>query len=179
MSKILVFCLLVLCLVRGEDRIYFMPYEKKEALEALKNNLTNARESIQIAVFSFTNKEIAKVLRDQAKKGVKISIVYDKESNINNSYSTIGYLGSLRNIEVCVLQGLKNNSNAKNKKEYYGIMHQKLAIIDGKIVMLGSANWSKSAFESNYENLFITSQNNIVQKTQYYFAQMLKECKPY
>ncbi|WP_231902620.1 phospholipase D-like domain-containing protein [Helicobacter mustelae] len=165
-----------LCFLMGQDRIYFMPYENKEALHALKAVLSSAQKSIHIAIYSFTNKEIAKVLRDQAKKGVKISIIYDQESNLKDSFSTIGYLGALRNIDVCLLQGLQAHGG---KRVHYGIMHQKLVIVDDRIVVLGSANWSKSAFANNYENLFITQQPNIVQKSQFYFQEMRGSCKPY
>lgn len=34
-----------------------------------------------------------------------------------------------------------------------GIMHNKIAIIDGRILFTGSYNWSKSAEERNEENL--------------------------
>jgi len=34
-----------------------------------------------------------------------------------------------------------------------GYMHNKIAIIDGRILFVGSYNWSKSAEERNQENL--------------------------
>ncbi len=34
-----------------------------------------------------------------------------------------------------------------------GIMHNKIAIIDGRILFTGSYNWSKAAEETNEENL--------------------------
>jgi len=34
-----------------------------------------------------------------------------------------------------------------------GYMHNKIAIIDGRILFTGSYNWSKSAEETNQENL--------------------------
>ncbi|MCE3039493.1 phospholipase D-like domain-containing protein [Helicobacter anatolicus] len=175
LHKIMALCLFF-CILLHADEIYFMPYEKKEALMALQKQILSAKKSIKIAIFSFTNKELAKVLKQQAQKGVQISIIYDLDSNYNSPYSTIGYLAKLQNINACTLQGLENK---KGVKKYYGIMHQKLVIIDEELVVLGSANWSKNAFENNYENLLITNQKNIVQKANYYYAKMLKSCKAF
>lgn len=148
-----------------------MPDEQEQALYHLKKTLESAKESIDIAIYSFTNKEIAKVLRDRAKNGVRIAIIYDNEANVKNKYSTIGYLAILNNVKVCTLQGVYNE-----QKKYYGIMHQKLAIVDGKKVVFGSANWSKGAFENNYEILYFTDKIEIVQKAKNFFNKMQKKC---
>jgi len=44
-----------------------------------------------------------------------------------------------------------------------GYMHNKIAIIDGRILFTGSYNWSKSAEERNQENLleFIDEEEKI------------------
>lgn len=148
-----------------------MPDEQEQALYHLKKTLESAKESIDIAIYSFTNKEIAKVLRDRAKNGVRIAIIYDNEANVKNKYSTIGYLAILNNVKVCTLKGVYNE-----QKKYYGIMHQKLAIVDGKKVVFGSANWSKGAFENNYEILYFTDKIEIVQKAKSFFNKMQQQC---
>ncbi|MBI5883716.1 MAG: hypothetical protein HZB91_11505 [Elusimicrobia bacterium] len=40
----------------------------------------------------------------------------------------------------------------------YGLMHNKVAILDGKVLKTGSYNWSKSAEKSNYENAVFTDE---------------------
>ncbi|WP_233709948.1 MULTISPECIES: phospholipase D-like domain-containing protein [unclassified Helicobacter] len=158
----------------GDGQIFFMPEEQKQALRTLKEALRSAKKEINIAIYSFTNKEIAKVLRDQARNGIRINIIYDRESNIKNSYSTIGYLATLNNISVCLLQGQK-----AAQKDHYGIMHQKLAIIDDHSIIFGSANWSKSAFENNFEILYLSTEKKIIQKATKHFKEMLKDCKAF
>ena len=123
--------LLFLCFFMGifslyafaKDSFYMLPYEQTIALNALKNTLKNAQSEIKISIYSFTYNDIAKILRDSAKRGVRVYIIYDKESNMNNNASTLGYLAKYNNISVCLLSGMR----AKNKN-YYGIMHQKMAI---------------------------------------------------
>lgn len=86
-------------------------------------------------------------------------IIYDKSSNSDSNKSTIGYLAKLKNIETCLLEG-KPSSNQK----YRGLMHMKMAISDNKYLIIGSANWSKSAFETNYETLIILEDKTLIQR---------------
>ncbi|CCF80555.1 membrane bound endonuclease (nuc) [Helicobacter bizzozeronii CCUG 35545] len=60
-----------------------------------------------------------------------------------------------------------------------GLCNQKLAIIDNKTIFLGSANWSKNAFENSYELLFKDEDPSIIQKAQSYYKKMWSACKPY
>lgn len=41
-------------------------------------------------------------------------------------------------------------------------MHHKFVIIDNKILISGSINWTKSAFFGNYENVLVTNETAIV-----------------
>lgn len=170
-------CILYLCcmfLGFANEIVYFMPYEQKQALTHLISLIKNAKENINISIYSFTNKEIAKALRASAKRGVSVNIIYDMESNKNNPKSTIGYLSKYQNIQTCLLSGL----SAKNK-HYKGLMHQKMAIIDRSVLILGSANWSKSAFENNYETLMLTSNPQSIQKALQTYKMMFSQCIPY
>lgn len=155
------------------EEIYFMPYEQSQALTKLIKTISNANERIDIAIYSFTNKEISKALRDISSKGVKVNIIYDMGQR-DTSNSTIGYLEKFANIHTCLLKG----NVAKNGK-YNGIMHQKMIIVDNKLIGIGSANWSKSAFESNYETLYFTDSANIIEKANEYFSKMLNLCTPF
>lgn len=153
------------------DTLYILPYEQKQALSTLQGALRNAKSEIKITIYSFTNNDIAKILKDVAKRGVRVEIIFDKESNMDNKSSVIGYLAKYNNISVCLLSGIKARSG-----KYYGIMHQKMAIIDDEILVLGSANWSKNAFENNFETLLFTSQTHLIQKANNAFEKMKQNC---
>lgn len=157
--------------VHAKEVLYMLPYEQKEALNALKSALKGAKSEINISIYSFTHNDIAKILRDSAKRGVKVQIIFDKESNANNKGSTIGFLAKYNNIAVCLLSGLPSQN-----KRYYGIMHQKLAIIDRELLLLGSANWSKNAFENNFETLLISDNSALVSKALKAFERMRHAC---
>ena len=159
----------------GASELFMMPKEQKAALSSLLSSLKAAKSSIDITIYSFTNREIAKALRDVAAKGVKVRVIYDESSNEpSNASSTIGYLAKLQNVEVCTLKGNK----AANGK-YFGIMHMKVAIVDDSVLFIGSANWSKNAFENNYETLLRTTESALVDKSRATFAEMRAKCREY
>lgn len=167
MKKLVFFMLFINALCA--DSIYFMPYDAKSAVNALIKEIKNAKSEVKIAIYSFTNREIAKAIRDSAKRGVKFKIVFDYRQNIDDKFTQIGYLAKLKNIYACTLQG-------KNNGKYSGIMHNKLAVIDDKKVIFGSANWSKSAFEINYEMMIISQNRDFITQSSKYINRLLKEC---
>lgn len=156
------------------DSLYFMPQEQDKAFKELIYTIKNTQKTLDIAIYSFTNREISKTIRDIAKRGVQVRIIYDKKSNQNTNQSTIGYLAKLKNIETCLLEG-----NLSNNRKFYGLMHMKMAISDEKSLILGSANWSKSAFETNYETFFITHNQDSITKAKNMFNTMLQKCEKY
>ncbi len=167
------FLLIFACSFLRANVLYIMPFEQEAALKELIDSIKKAKSSIDIAIYSFTNRDIARALRDASSRGVKINIIYDMgQKNIDNS--TIGYLAKYENIHTCLLEGLQ----AKRGK-YKGIMHQKVIIVDDSKIGLGSANWSKNAFENSYETLFFTNEKSIVDKAKGYYDKMLKSCTPF
>ncbi|GAA7257965.1 phospholipase D-like domain-containing protein [Helicobacter pylori] len=176
MKKLRIFFLICLLstVTLANEIVYFMPFESRQALIHLISLINSAQQNISISIYSFTNKEIAKALKKAAQRGVSINIIYDMESNKKNPQSTIGYLSKYKNIQTCLLSG----KSSKNNK-YKGLMHQKMAIIDLSVLILGSANWSKNAFENNYETFILTSNPQSIQKALQTYSLMFEQCVPY
>jgi phosphatidylserine/phosphatidylglycerophosphate/cardiolipin synthase-like enzyme len=148
MKRILVLILFFITL-QAQDYIYFMPKDGKIAQKKVAYLFKTAHESIKIAIYTFTNKEFFKALKSAARRGVKIQIIADYESNKNSlHYSVIPQLKKLRNIKIKLVSG-------KGHGKYRGIMHMKLFIVDDITVGFGSANYTYSAFYKNYELLYI------------------------
>lgn len=160
--------------VAHANTLYFMPDEQDKAFNALLSTIKNTKTSLDIAIYTFTNREISKAIRDIAKKGVKVRVIYDKKSNSDPNKSTIGYLAKLKNVQTCLLDGKRSNND-----KYNGLMHIKMAISDKEQLILGSANWSKSAFETNYETLLILQNKAFINKSQKAFEAMFKLCEKY
>jgi len=161
-------------MLNGEESLYLMPRDAESAVSDLAYDLKNAQKSIQVAIYSFTHRELAKSLKKAAKRGVSVTIIFDEESNKPKSYSRIGDLAKIRSIRCFTLKGLPNKN-----KGYFGKMHMKLAIIDGKKVYFGSANWSNSAFSRNYELLYSSESPKIIKSMEAYFREILHVAKAY
>ncbi len=117
--------------------VYFSP--KGGCAEQIIYWINRANISIHVLIYSFTLSNIADALIDAKNRGVDVKIVFEK-SQINQ------YSQYFRLVNAGV--GVRNDTNP----DY---MHNKVAIIDGVIVLTGSYNWSSSAENSNNENLII------------------------
>ncbi len=168
------FFLLLFSLYLLADEIYILPYETKPALNTLLKSIDLSKNQIDLAIYSFTNHKIAKHLKNAAKRGVKIRIIFDRESNLYNKRSQLRYLAKYKNIKTYVVLG-----KPFKKKDSYGKMHMKLMIIDNKRVILGSANYSYSAFGKNYEILYIKDDYKIAKKCEKYFERIISKAQEY
>jgi phosphatidylserine/phosphatidylglycerophosphate/cardiolipin synthase-like enzyme len=106
-----------------------------------------AQKEILAAVYAFTNEEIAWALVQASQRGVKVQVVLDQEFDAANNTSKKSFLEQ-RRIPLRRVSGLDKGNGA-------GLMHQKFAVIDRKVVLTGSYNWTVSAENSNDENLLL------------------------
>ena len=119
----------------SEIKILFSP--KGGIAEEIIRQIDNAQEYIDIAIYSFTYESIAGAIVRAKRRGVKIRILMDKGQS-KGKYSKYKFL--LDN-DIETIQDRRS-----------GYMHNKIAIIDGRILFTGSYNWSESAEERNQEN---------------------------
>ena len=181
MKKILFFVLisittLNLSLYAKEDqKLYLLPKESDLALKSLLKNIDLSKEEIKLSIYTFTNKKIAKRLKNAAKRGVKIEIIFDdSQSRKRDTKSMLYYLSKYKNIKTYRLKPV-----SKHKRRYSPIMHIKMALIDKKISIFGSANWTNMAFSKNYETLFITKDYQIAKKFLKFFKEQKESAKLY
>ncbi len=154
-----------------KESFFLLPKEKEIALSEIIKHIDLAKKNINIAIYSFTNKKIAKKLKNAAARGVKIEIIFDDKSTRKKSgRSKLYYLAKYKNIKTYRLKGKRSKNN-----KYNGIMHMKVAIIDNKYTISGSANWSNSAFSINYEVLSIRKNYAIAKKFNKYFQELKKK----
>lgn len=118
---------------------YFSPDDG--VLTVLYNLLNDSEESIYFLAFSFTSNELGSLIRKKAEAGLDIKGVMDEEQIASNTGTEFD---PFRQAGVDVL--IDGND---------GQMHHKVFIVDGKIVVLGSYNFSRSAEERNDENTVI------------------------
>lgn len=129
----------------------------------IRNIIIEALETsnfeILIAVAWLTDETIIKVLNELSLRGIKISIIFfDDRINNKNLFKTLYY----------------RNAELKASKK---LMHNKFCVIDKKIVINGSYNWTYNA-STNDENIQITKDNNdLVNSFVEEFNDLKKNCK--
>ena len=139
----------------AETKVYFSP--NGGCQEAVITEISQARKSIDIAMYELTSREIAQALVDAKKRGVKIRIVLDN-AQIKERFSKSRYLSSKR-IDVKFHLGP-------------GLMHDKFAVIDARELLTGSFNWTASADKKNAENLLVISDKELAQKYAKHFKHL-------
>jgi phosphatidylserine/phosphatidylglycerophosphate/cardiolipin synthase-like enzyme len=143
-------CLLLLFAVTSDAEMVvqtcFSPQARCSA--HILREIEKAQKELLIAVYAFTNDEIARAVVQAKKRGVSIQILLDREFDTANEKSQGRFLEEQK-IPLKRVSGTK--AMALDKEA--GLMHQKFAVIDRKIVFTGSYNWTRSADGFNDENL--------------------------
>jgi phosphatidylserine/phosphatidylglycerophosphate/cardiolipin synthase-like enzyme len=136
-----------LILTNTPIQIYFSP--NGGCTEAIVKELNGAKSEILVQAYSFTSKPIAKALVDAHKRGVKTEVILDK-SNIRDKYSAADFTAHM---------GIPTYIDSVHK-----IAHNKIMIIDRKVVITGSFNFTRAAEEGNAENLVIIRDKGVAQE---------------
>lgn len=130
-----------------ELEVLFSPEDPVQ--ERLVDLLKSAQQSIYFMAFSFTDDKMGKVISERAKAGVEVHGVFEKLGS-KSKYSEYGRL-KRQKLDV------KRDGNK-------GIMHHKVMVIDKKIVITGSYNFSKNADRSNDENVVVLHSEAVAQQ---------------
>jgi len=158
--SILAFFIIVLCVTislstLAKAEVYFSLTDNPQK-EIIKN-INQAQAFINIAMYIFTDKEIALPLVKAHERGVKVRLYLDQDQ-VDYKYSQSRFL---------VQKGIKTRISSNNY-----IMHNKFAIIDNRILLTGSYNWTFSANHRNDENLMVIDELDIIVRYQNYFEKL-------
>lgn len=114
----------------------------------LTNEIKSAQSRLLIAVAWFTNPKIGKTLIERKNKRIDIEIIVD-DNKINRTNQTQ---------KLLISNGIKINY-IKNLTSSHNLMHNKFCVIDSKVTVTGSYNWTINA-NSNNENIVIVSDSD-------------------
>ena len=125
--------------IGGESiKAYFSP--QGGCTEAIVKEVNAATNTVLVQAYSFTSAPIAKAIADAKKRGLDVAVILDK-SQRGEKYSSADFF---------VHEGVPTFIDAVHR-----IAHNKVMVIDGNEVITGSFNFTKSAEESNAENLLV------------------------
>ncbi len=133
--------------VPAAPEAYFSPDGGVRA--RLLRQIDRARTSIDLAIFDFTSRELAAALVRARARGVGVRVVADPRQ-ARGKRSEIPKLAAA-GIPVHLLRG-----------RGHGIMHEKFAVFDGRLVVTGSYNWTEAAEAQNFENALFVDDRGVV-----------------
>ncbi len=139
--------LLVKPLVKNEAKnlVCFSPGE--DCRKAILNACRQAKHSIDICVFTISDNMLSDAILAAQQRGIEVRIITDNDKTDDRG-SDIDYLAE-QNIAV-----------REDASAYH--MHHKFALIDKKVLVNGSFNWTRSASDYNQENIVVLHDANIV-----------------
>lgn len=130
--------------------IWILPDARNFALDHLIKIIRAAKDKIFVAMFTLTHPTLLEELIVARKKGVDVQVVVDKTASKGASKKAVKHL----------------KENFVNVKTSTGMqfLHHKFMLVDDKNLVVGSANWTKSAFYKNRDCFLVLHQLKNEQK---------------
>lgn len=145
--------------------MWFLP-DNTDAIGRLKQMIQIAEKSLKVAMFTWTRFDLAQEVIDAKQRGVDVQVIIDQHSGCGVSAKVVEYLRK-GGIPVRLSTGGK-------------LLHHKFMIIDDKVLVNGSANWTKAAFIQNDDCFMVI--HNLNEKQQCHLHRlwnvMITESKP-
>ena len=141
---------------KGEVSVLFCPEE--DCMGQMVEEMDGATSSVHAAVRSVTSPEIARALMRAHERGVEVLVVIGQEDHVN----------PLSQDPILREAGLRVRYDGNTK----GWMNDKFVIVDGRVVITGSPDWTEEAWRYNDENLLLVSSEETVKAYETEFAEL-------
>ncbi|MBV7532850.1 phospholipase D-like domain-containing protein [Chitinophaga sp. sic0106] len=123
--------------------------DNKEIFYRIIYELQHATSEILIATGWFTDDDLFNVLLEKLDQGVGIEIIIaDNQDNEKLDFSQLVARGA-------AVHKIKSNG--------YGVMNQKFCVIDQRIALHGSYNWTVNAKKNNHESIISTNHKETIE----------------
>lgn len=137
--------------------------------------LAKATKSIQALLFVFSDQTLADIMQTRFNAGASIGVMMEPKFGYREYSELLDLMGVEMRSPRCAIEP-NNNAWRRGTKEAGvavlpsgDVLHHKFAVVDRKIAIVGSQNWSESANVSNDENVLIIENPTIAdQFTQEY-----------
>jgi phosphatidylserine/phosphatidylglycerophosphate/cardiolipin synthase-like enzyme len=140
---------------------YFSPGD--DCLHRIRRLIGEARQTLDICVFTITDNRIVQKLEEAQKSGVAIRIISDNDKSMD--------LGS--DLDYLIRAGIACRFDRTTAH-----MHHKFAIADRDLLLSGSYNWTRSAASENNENVVVSNNISIVKSFAEKFEEMWRNLAP-
>jgi phosphatidylserine/phosphatidylglycerophosphate/cardiolipin synthase-like enzyme len=131
----------------SDDLLIDISFSRTDDTSALLIDwMDRANETIKIMVMLITHDELADALIEAQNRGIDVDIIIDDG----------WYFSSGSDYQRILDSGVDIRGDDRS-----GLMHHKVMIVDGYVVITGSHNWSDSAEDSNDENIIVLNSTGI------------------
>ncbi len=117
----------------------------------LLNAIKNTNYALDVALYNINIPALARALLSARERGVKVRLVFD-----------LGHVKPYMRKQIKYLKDNKMDIRVMRGKGGSGSMHNKYAVFDGQLLQTGSANWTFTAQNNNYENMMFTADKTIL-----------------
>jgi cardiolipin hydrolase len=138
-----------------KGRAYFSPGEA--CRDAILYQLANAKTSVDICVFTISDDIISEAILAAHQRGLRVRIITDNDKAFDMG-SDVDYLHE---------KGIPLRTD--HTKVH---MHHKFALFDSAILITGSYNWTRSAASSNYENIVVLEDADLIRSFKNEFGRL-------
>lgn len=133
--------------------------ENRSSLLKFLSLLADARLKVDLCIYTFTQTILADILIGLYKEGVQVRIITD----CSEDEATSSQLERLGRVGIPI---------KSNKRGTGALMHHKFVVIDDRLLLSGSFNWTNKAVVSNYEAVLVTTTNEFVHPFRAEFDEM-------
>ncbi|XP_006973685.2 mitochondrial cardiolipin hydrolase isoform X2 [Peromyscus maniculatus bairdii] len=135
----------------------------ESSLSRLLRALLAARSSLELCLFAFSSPQLGRAVQLLHQRGVRVRVITDCDYMALNG----SQIGLLRKAGIQV-----------RHDQDLGYMHHKFAIIDKKVLITGSLNWTTQAIQNNRENVLIMEDTEYVRLFLEEFERIWEEFDP-
>jgi phosphatidylserine/phosphatidylglycerophosphate/cardiolipin synthase-like enzyme len=146
----------------GFLEIRLSPESSGQSFKAeIKRLIQASTKSIDIIMWTLTDREIAQALVQKAKEGVMVRIITEEKTSVT-AHSMIPTMqaereeNNLGTLEILIDTKLAQGAVSAMPEGLDPYIHHHLMIADGETLVTGSGNWSLWGFSRNDENHIIT-----------------------
>lgn len=133
-----------------KTELWMLPRDHEGAVDRLTQLIDSAKKTVRVAMFTWTREDMAKAVIAAKKRGVDAEVVIDH------------YQGNGASAKIVKM--LKQGGVPTYLSQGSALLHHKFLYIDGKMLVNGSANWTKAAFTKNEDCFMILHDLTDLQK---------------
>ncbi|AJE54278.1 phospholipase D-like domain-containing protein [Paenibacillus polymyxa] len=143
---------------------YAFSQEDQHPEKLLDQVIEDSQKTLDIAIFSITEKSIVSAILDAKQRGVNVRIITDEDQSEGKG-------------QKAALEKFKNARIPIKVDHHSGYMHLKITIADQEVVTTGSFNYSASAVRRNDEVLVVIPDREMAKQWTRVFDSMWKDDK--